>query len=257
MIDIHIHILPGIDDGPDDMDEALAMCRQATADGVTRLVAAPHMLNGMYDVTPDMAREGVVELRRRLEEEGIDLDVAVGADVHVTTDLPDLLAQGEVLTIGDHGRHIMLELSQDVMPPGLLDVLFELQLASVTPIITHPERNLEVQSDPDALLPLVEAGNLVQVTADSLTGRFGERPQRCVRELMERRLAHFVASDAHSATRRKPGLSGAREVVNELLSEEEAQEMFVSRPALVLDGGHVEPPEPAAKRKGRSKWFWW
>lgn len=253
MIDIHIHILPGLDDGAEDMAEALAMCRQALDDGVTRVVATPHMLDGVYDVSPERARDALGRLRERLSSEGMDLAVEIGADVHIAKDLPERLARGEALTISEMGKYLMVELPQDVWLPGAHEVLFELQLAGVTPILSHPERNLAVQDDPDVLIPLVEAENLVQVTAESLTGGFGSRPQRCARELVERHLAHLVASDAHSATRRKPGLSRARSVVEDILPLDESQDMFVGRPTSVLAGEEVSLPEPV---RGRSAGGW-
>ena len=255
MIDIHLHILPGLDDGARDMDEAVRMCRMARDDGETVLVATPHMLDGLYDVTPEAAREGLAALRARLAEECVDIRLEVGGDVHVATDIPRLVQEGKALTVADKGSHIMLELPQHVVPTGLSDCLFGAQLAGITPIVSHPERNFAVQEDPDALLPLLEAGNLVQITARSLTGGFGREARECSLELVERGLAHVVASDAHSSTRRRPGLSRAREVVADLVGEEEAAAMFVERPCRIVEGGRVEPPHP--KRRRRRRWVFW
>ena len=255
MIDIHIHVLPGVDDGAKDMAEAVEMCRLAFEDGCTALVAAPHMLDGMFDVPPEKALKGAAELRAELARRGLPLGVELGADVHIASDLPGLVRSGKVLTVAGKKRHLMVELPRDVLPLGLEGMLFALRLANVTPIITHPERNLEVQRAPDLLVPLVEEGNLVQITAGSLTGDFGDAPERCSEELVVRNLAHFVASDAHSATRRRPGMSRARRRVEELLSAAAAEEFFVLRPQRVLAGESVAVPEVVAKKKKR--WFFW
>ena len=158
------------------------------------------------------------------------------------------------MTVADGGRYILLELPQDVLPGGLADLLFSVQLLGVTPIITHPERNLEVLQNPSALRSLVEAGNLIQITAASIEGKFGQGVQRCAAELLKRRLAHVVASDAHFHAKRAPGLSKARAMVSELLSGEDADEIFLKAPSMIVGGEQYEPPEivdPGRERK------WW
>ena len=254
MIDLHCHILPAIDDGPDTMEGAIGMCRALEEDGVRTVVATPHMLIDLYDVSRDQILEGVEALRREAEGQGIALEILPGADVLIASDLCERLRGGSLMTVADSGKYILLELPQDVLPAGLTDLFFSVQLQGVTPIITHPERNLEVQQDPTALEPLVEAGNLVQITAASIEGKFGGRVQKCAEELLKRRLAHVVASDAHSHERRRPGLSRARAIVSEMLSPRHADEMFLMVPSAIIRGEQYEPPEvvdPAAERK------WW
>ena len=259
MIDLHVHILPGLDDGPRDMSDALEMCLQAVEDGTTTIVATPHMYNGVYDVRREDVLAGVEELRRCVSAAGIALTIVPGADIHIETDLCSHLRDGTIVTVGDTGKYVMLELPHDVMPQGLLAFLFSVQLAGVTPIISHPERNFEVQSDPDVLLPIVGAGNLLQVTAGSITGSFGERPEACAHHLIERRMAHLVASDAHSPKRRRPLLSPARAVVGEMTSAEEAEELFVQRPRKIIAGEYVEVPDVVDERRARKRrgWFSW
>lgn len=250
MIDIHMHVLPGLDDGAKDMDESLAMCRMAVADGVTCVVATPHMLDGVHDSQPDAVREAASRVRDKLEEDGLPLKLELGADVHVARDLVERVRKGDVLTVADRGVHLMVELPPDVWPRQTMGVIYELRLAGLTPIITHPERNLAVQDDPSALMPLVQADILIQITADSLTGNFGSRAQRCSAELVKRRMTHFVASDAHSASNhRLPGLTQARAVVEGLLSREEGEDIFVHRPTALLAGDYIATPEPLPRRK--------
>ena len=258
MIDLHAHILPGIDDGPGDMDKAVAMCRAAAADGITKIVASPHMLDDLYDATCDEILAGVSALQECLDKEGVELALEPGADVHITTDLCGLLSEGRVMTVGNRGKYVMIELSQDVLPHGLVEFLFSIHLAGFIPIISHPERNLEIQDTPEILADIVKAGTLTQLTATCVTGQFGVRAEKCAHELLVKRLAHVVASDAHSLRRRPPGLSQARAVVAELLSPQEAEEMFVHRPAKILAGDELVLPEPAQDSSFKKRrWFSW
>jgi protein-tyrosine phosphatase len=176
---------------------------------------------------------------------------------------------GEVLTVAGGGKYLMVELSPDVIPPGLEETIFALQLMGVTSIITHPERNVAIQERPGLLDALVGAGSLVQVTAASLTGDFGERALHCALALLERRLVQLVASDAHSAKQRPPGLSRARGAVAAVVGEAEATQIFDVRPRRIIAGEPVELPEPLeseprvaagmsrlARRRRRSVWPW-
>jgi len=253
MIDVHIHVLPGLDDGPEEMGEAVDMCRVALADGVSVIVAAPHMCDGLFDVTRDEVLRGVRRLREQLDAHGIALAVLPGGDVRISTDLPQLLKGGHVMTVADRGKYMMVELPHDIVPPGLAQTLLAVQSAGTTPIITHPERNFEMQRDPALLEPLVRSGNLVQLTADSLVGRFGGQARKCARELVTRRMAHLVASDAHSLQTRRPGLSKARQAVGELLPAEEVEEMFVHRPRKILAGEPVTLPEISDERPPKKR----
>ena len=258
MIDLHAHILPGLDDGPDDWNEALHMCRLALADGTTTVVATGHMFRGMFDVTRRHFLDCVASLRQRLEAERIQLSVEPGAEVHIEMDLCDRLRQGLLLTLADRGKYLVVELPRHVLPQGLSEFLFSVQLTGVTPIIAHPEKNLELQENPAQAVEFVSAGNLLQVTADSITGDAGHRAEECVHELLRRRLAHIVASDAHSSKQRPPGLSRARAVAEELLPLEEVEEMFERRPEKILAGDYVDLPEVTDGRPGkRKRWFSW
>jgi len=235
------------------MAEALAMCRIAVDDGTTTLVATPHMMNGVYFVSREDVLGATAELRAGLAAENVPLEIVPGGDVHIDPKLPDLLRDGQVMTVGDAGRYMLLELPHDLVPPGVSGLLFEIQLAGVTPIVTHPERQRTVQAEPGLLQEWVEAGTLTQVTAASLTGGFGGEAERCARELLDRRLAHLVASDAHSLGARPPGLSASRRVVEAMLGLDEAREIFDRRPRQVVEGDDIDLPAPRGDR--RRRWF--
>jgi protein-tyrosine phosphatase len=258
VIDLHCHILPGLDDGPISTKEALQMCRIAVDDGIQTIVATPHMLNGMFPVDRQAILEGVRELSQVLRQESIPLQLLPGADVHLDQSMPSYLAQGKLVTLADLGCHLLLELPQDIIPEGLGELLFQVQLKGVTPIITHPERNIAIEQNPSLLNDLISAGSLTQITAGSLTGAFGSRVRRCTLRLFEARAVHLVSTDAHDTGRRSPRLSEARRILEEMLGSEEAERIFVERPVRILEGARVEVPEPltcntTAKTK-RSFW---
>jgi protein-tyrosine phosphatase len=252
VIDLHVHILPGLDDGAKDAAEALEMCRIASEDGTTAIVATPHMgVDGAASREQILA--AVASLQRTVTLAGIRLRILPGADMRLEPELPQDVRAGRAVTVGDAGKHLLVEISRDVVPPGVEGVLFELHLRGLRPIITHPERNLAVQADPDILLPLLRAGNAAQLTAGSLTGEFGRDAQRCARQLLKRRMAHFIASDAHSARHRLPRLGEARKVAEELVGRDETAEIFEKRPDAVISGRELDLPGPVKRRRSRVK----
>lgn len=252
MIDLHSHVLPGIDDGAPDLETAVAMCRLAAADGTHVLVATPHQQATGGRVTNELIRRLVGELQQAVDAAGIVLRIVPGADVRLSSAIGSAVALGQVMTIDGAGRYLLVEPPDFVVPRVFAMTLATVRGHGVTPIITHPERYLNIQLAPNLLLPLAQAGHVVQVTAGSLTGEFGDPVRRCAVTLVRRRLAHVVASDAHSATVRAPGLSLARRVVEKLLPPEEVVAMFDTRPARILAGEPVELPEPQLQRRR-----WW
>jgi len=245
MVDLHAHVLPGLDDGPASVEEAVAMCRLAADDGIRTIVATPHVMRGSFDVTREQIREGVERLSAALSEKGIPVDILPGADVHADADLLTSGGVADLMTVADGGRYLMVELSAQHVPSGVARLLFALQIRGITPILSHPERNAEVQRNPILLAPLVRSGIVVQITAGSLTGLFGEKSARCARLLLKRNLAHLVASDAHSLVARPPGLSRARRLVEAVLGDEPTAEIFERRPESVIKGRPLELPEPS------------
>ncbi len=232
MIDIHCHILPGIDDGPSDMAESLEMSRVAALDGITRVVATPHVKDDACP--PALVRERVGELNARIAEEDIPLRILPGADTDASLD-PSLL-RGH--TINGTG-YLLVEFPHVFLPRSAGEVLFRLMVEGIRPIITHPERNCTIMRDPSALLRLVETGALVQITAGSLTGGFGSEARECAFFLLERGVVSFIATDAHSSRGRRPVLSGALKAAGKVLGKERALRLVFSNPEAVLAGETV------------------
>ena len=254
MIDLHCHILPKMDDGPQSVQESLKMAERALKDGIHTIVATPHSLDGVYTNRVEDIVSGVTALQGALSANHLDLKLHPGSDIHLCTNMVQRIRSGDACTINDAGKYILLELPSQMIPKGVKDEIFALKLNGITPIITHPERNAVVQHDPGVLYELVQMGALAQMTAMSLTGDFGKFIGQVSATLLRYRLVHIIASDAHSARDRPPVLSGAIERAAEILRDyEAAAHMATSVPAAILSGQMPEVPEPIrVKRTGRT-----
>jgi protein-tyrosine phosphatase len=244
VIDLHTHILPGLDDGPKNWDEALAMARAAAADGVTGVVATPHLFEnrGIYqgDLNgPERILPAVQEFRQKLAEAGINLDIFPGCEAPLFLELLEFLEKGLVLTINGNKRYLCLELPDTVIPPGTEDFIFSLHAAGIIPIITHPERNMALQEMPHKLLRLLDLGCLAQITAASLLGGFGRRVAKFTEQLVRKGFVHIMASDAHSVKRRPPVLSQGVKKLASLVGEARAWDMVATLPARIVRGEPV------------------
>lgn len=251
MIDLHCHILPNVDDGPETLQETLEMCRMAVADGITTIVATPHQQNGVYQNSAEKILKKVEEVALELKHANIPLELLPGADVHIDVHTGDKIRQGEIMTVNNTGRYFLLEFPAHSIPPNIEKIVFNLLLKNITPILTHPERIAEVQEYPDKIYNLVSSGVLSQITAMSLTGEFGPRAQKCAKTLLKHQLAHIIATDAHSVTGRPPLLSKAVEAASRIVGREEAMTMVTTIPLHVLRGEPVLnlPPPLHIKRK--------
>jgi len=245
LIDLHCHILHGVDDGPQTLDESLAMARAAAADGIDTVVATPHTLNGVYRNPSEAVRSGVDALQKALDAASIPIRLHVGGDVHLVPDMMRAIHTGEAVTIDDQRKYILLELPSQSLPPSLTEEIYRLRIGGVTPIITHPERNMALAQNSEILFDLIDMGALVQVTAMSLTGGFGEFVRGVSERFLEQRLIQVIATDAHSVEGRPPALSLAVEAAADVLRDpDEALRMVRETPAAILEGNAVDIPEP-------------
>ncbi|HXU46745.1 MAG TPA: CpsB/CapC family capsule biosynthesis tyrosine phosphatase [Thermoanaerobaculia bacterium] len=249
MIDLHTHVLPGIDDGAEHFAEAVEMCRRAIRDGCTALVATPHQRRGSW-WNDDL--ELLEALRARIEREVADeLRLYPGGEIHVDGRFLDdfLDAPGSacgVLPLAG-SRYLLLELDVDGAPIEAFDLIHELVVTGWRPILAHPELIPWLAGEPDLIARLVGLGAATQVTAMSLTGEFGRRPQADVHRLLEAGLVHFVASDCHGIAKRPPGLARARRLVAARFGEEIADRLFVENPRAVIEDRTLPGLSPAGR----------
>jgi protein-tyrosine phosphatase len=235
VIDLHSHILHGIDDGASDIEVALEMARRAVDDGVEVMACTPHFLPGIYDPSVQVVTARVAELNDRLMDEGIDLVVVAGCEAHVRPDMVERLRNSEILSIHS-GRHVLCEAPPTVLPPHMDRLFMNMMAAGYTPILAHVERYRWI----DRALPWVErmaqSGVLMQVTAGSFFGDYGRSAQDWSMRLLLDGLVSIVASDAHDPELRPPGLSKARKLVTSELGADEARRIFRDRPEHILLG---------------------
>jgi protein-tyrosine phosphatase len=214
MIDLHSHILPGLDDGARDLEDALEIARTAVADGITAIAATPHVRED-YPTTADAMENGVRQLRKAIESEGIELELLTGGEISL--EQLDRLSSDELrrFGLGGNPRYLLLETPYRDWPLSFGEIVFRLGALGITAVIAHPERNGSVQADVDKVADLVRAGALIQVTAASLDGRLGSRARNCARKLLNAELVDMVGSDAHTAGLREVGLSDACDAVGD------------------------------------------
>lgn len=251
MIDIHTHLLPGVDDGPRNWEEALDLCRAAAGEGTRIAVVTPHLVDGVYPNTADRVRAIVAELRRRLAAAGIALEVLAGAETDIgSRGLVDPAAAAEVTALGN-GRTVLVEVPVSAPASRLGTMIFALASRGLRPLLAHPERIHALQRRPELAAAWREAGALLQVDAESILGLAGRETFRTAASLIRRGLAHALASDAHSCARRPPRLSKAVAVVEEHAGREVAEFLTREGPARILEGRSPGQPPRAPAWRGR------
>lgn len=235
MVDIHCHILPETDDGAATWETAAEMCREAAQDSITHIVATPHA-NDRYAYDRPRLQES---LKRLQAVSGDWPTFSLGCDFHFSYEnVSAALADPAPFVIGE-SRYLLIEFSDFAISPFVGDALARLGALGLVPIITHPERNAVLQRSPEMVLRLVESGCLVQVTASALTGFWGETARKAAHWLLKHDSVHFLASDAHDATRRQPVLSAGREAAAKLCGHDVAQALVEHNPRAVITD---EPP---------------
>jgi protein-tyrosine phosphatase len=251
MIDLHSHILYGLDDGPNTMDESIQMCRISYRDGARTIVATPHTLNGLYHNDRETILSKVHELNDALARDNSELrtpnpelKILPGADVRLSEEILFQLDRGEVTTVCDGKKFVIIELPFHAIPFRTEEVLFQLMARGIVPIISHPERNLEIVRRPTRYYEMIRMGCLGQVTAMSLTGGFGAKIKTFTEKLLKKSLLHLIASDAHNINGRPPGLTHAVREAEKIVGREEALKMVTEYPRTIIEGRKPSVPEP-------------
>lgn len=256
MIDIHCHILWGIDDGPSDKTETIEMCRMASEDGIEVTVSTPHSFDGQFQNYPERILSQTDELNEELLQEEINLKVLPGMEIRISPDLISGLRNGKVLPI-NRGKYLLVEFHPFEVPAGFHNFASSLIQQGFCLIIAHPEKNIAIQKHPEFLFKILTHFKpweiLGQVTADSLMGEGGTTAYKTSRLLVKNNLVHLIATDAHSARSRPPMLKEAVQVVASISGEREANQMVNEIPNAIVFG--AEFPEWRSPQNPRRSWW--
>jgi protein-tyrosine phosphatase len=234
MIDLHCHMLPGIDDGAPDEATSLEMARIAVADGIETTACTPHIYPGLYENDAAGIKTRVKALQSRLLEEGIALKLTIGADAHLTPELLGRLKAGTAPSLAG-GRYFLLEPPHTIAPPRFSESMFNFVAAGYVPVLTHPERLTWIKQHYEVFVALVKMGVWMQITAGSLNGRFGENAKYFGEKMLDEGLVHILATDAHSLRHRPPLLAEGRLAAEKYVGKDEARRLVFDRPQAILD----------------------
>lgn len=250
VIDLHSHILPGIDDGAADLSVSLEMARAWVDDGVEIVACTPHILPGLFHNSGPGIRVAVQELQQVLDTEGISLRLVAGADAHIVQDFVLGLRSGHILSLADT-RYVLVEPPHHVAPPRMTEFFFNISAAGYVPILTHPERLTWIEAHYATMVQLARSGVWMQITAGSLTGAFGRTARYWAERMLDEGLVHILATDAHNMRSRPPNLNAGREAAARRVGAAEAEHLVITRPAGVL--ANVPPSSlPAPEAIGSS-----
>ncbi|OZU88246.1 tyrosine protein phosphatase [Virgibacillus indicus] len=247
MIDIHSHILPGVDDGAKTEEDSIAMAKAAVDQGITAIVATPHHKNGKYENDRQTIMNNVSILSELFAKKDIPLTVIPGQETRINGEMIEDIQNGGLLALNDT-KYLFVEFPSGEIPRYSGKMLFDIQVAGYTPVIVHPERNSKIIEDPSKLYDFVRKGALTQVTAASVVGKFGKNIQKFSHQLIEANLTHFIASDAHNTTSRGFCMDVAFHEVKDQFGSDYFY-MFLENSQLLIDNMNVNRMEPMMPKK--------
>ncbi len=249
MIDLHCHFLPGIDDGAETLPAALALARKAVEGGIECAIMTPHLHPGRWENFAGKIRQHTALFSTALADAGIPLRIGYAAEVRMSPEIPLLVERGHVPFLGeiDGDRFMLLEFPHGHIPLGADKLVQRLLTMRVRPVIAHPERNKDVMRDPGKMAPFVEMGCVLQLTAASVCGRFGDRAQRTANQLLRSGAQVVIATDAHNCEARPPVLREGMRAAAQVVGEEAAYAMAVTFPQRIV-ASQFAPATPAARR---------
>ena len=238
MIDIHSHLLPSIDDGAATIKQSLELARYAVADGITHMVVTPHIQIGTYDNSLTTISAAFEVFVGGLEEAGIELNVAMAAEIRLCPEILSVLEQGNLpLFVGPEGKQtLLLELPHSHVPPGTEQALKYLLAQDIGVVIAHPERNKEIILDCNKLEAFIDLGCMLQLTSGSVCGRFGKPPRMAAKHILQQGWGGLLASDAHNLQYRPPQLSDGRREAAAIIGEDRAHELVFETPWKLVGG---------------------
>ncbi|MEL1134496.1 CpsB/CapC family capsule biosynthesis tyrosine phosphatase [Desulfitobacterium sp. THU1] len=232
MMDIHSHILPGIDDGASSMDETLGIVRQLQEAGFNTLIATPHVMDGNSYAKPAEILAATERVKKCILEAGIHVDILPGAENYIFPDMVNWVLEGKLLTLGNTKKYLLVELPLLEIPLYTDHVFFNLQVNGITPVLAHPERYKALSEKPERLLEWAKKGILFQLNLRSLSGKYGPQPLRLAKLLLQNHLIHFIGSDAHRVSRNPFAYKEVLRHLHEIPGEKLCHEFYVPRPAM-------------------------
>jgi protein-tyrosine phosphatase len=235
MVDLHCHLLPGIDDGPEMLDEAMALVEHAVSGGILRAIVTPHILPGRYENTLSRIHEAAARFRTYLNERRIPLEIGYAAEIRIGPDVLTLADRGELPTLGtvDGYGIVLIEFPDSHILPGSAELVAAMLERKLRPLIAHPERNKDVMHDVERIAPFVQSGCWLQLTAGSVTGVFGPRCREVSRQLLQRGWVTVLASDAHNMAARMPELEPGRRAAEKIVGERASWLLVRDTPAQI------------------------
>lgn len=251
MLDIHSHILPNVDDGAEDLEESIEMAKIYLDNGIDKVIATPHYIEGYKSSSKDQNLKVLEELKEALYHKGLDLDVYLGNEVYITMDMISLLEKGIISTL-NHSRYVLIELSMFDMPLYVNNLIYELLLKDYIPIIAHPERNAKIIEDPNLLYGFIMKGALAQLNLPSLEGEYGERIKTTGEILLKNNMIHFVGTDTHSKNNRSPKVKNSLKRLGDLVDKETYERITYSNGLAVLNNEYIviDSPVEYKRQKG-------
>jgi len=254
MIDIHSHILPGLDDGAQSIEESVEMAKIAVKDGIKKIVCTPHLFRGNFNTGNfeiiDKKRQ---ELELALEQNQVDIEIYSGAEVHVSHNLIEQIKNNKQFLVVNQSSYMLIEFPSSHIFAGVKELFFELMSEGITPIITHPERNAVFTENPSLLFELIEMGALTQVNSGSFVGLYGKRTAEMVLRFLDWNFVHFLGTDSHNTRSMSPILSDALIRIQARMKEDVAQTLVWDNPQAVLENREIvyrpNPKNPAGKEK--------
>jgi len=241
MIDIHSHILPGVDDGARDLEQSLSMLRMAVENGVQIQVLTPHIQPCRYKNTPDSLNKAFSDFMGHVQAENIPIELRISTEVRIGSEILGILQQDSFPWLGEwEGRKVfLLEFPQNCIPANSINLIHWLIKRNRLPMIVHPERNSEIQDNEEKLNPFIDSGCLVQITAGSLDSHFGEKAKATALSLIKKDVVTAIASDCHNLIHRPPNLQLGFQIVSSLIGKEKARELVFDNPEKILSGYRV------------------
>ncbi|MEH7239556.1 tyrosine-protein phosphatase [Bacillus sp. JJ1562] len=250
MIDIHCHILPCLDDGAKDLDETISMAKKAAEEGITKIIATPHYKKREFENSKEKILQAVENINKEISQHKIPLTILPGQEPRIYGEILQDYNKGEILSLNNGGKYLFVEFPSGHVPRYSEQLLFDIQLNGLTPVIVHPERNSEIMENPDLLYNFVKNGACTQITSSSVTGHFGKKIKKFTMQLVESNLTHFVASDSHNLSSRPFRM---REAYGELVKEYDVgvEYFFKENSELLVEGKTIvkDTPEKIKKKK--------